>query len=309
MKMVRLSLNLLTIMLLVLAFSSVANAQATRTWVSGVGDDANPCSRTAPCKTWAGAISKTAPAGEIDCLDPGGFGAVTITKSITIDCDTTGWGGLVVSGTSGIVVAAGAGDDVTLRSIHINGLCAGPGANCGSDGVKVLSAKAVHILELDIFGMGSHGVEVATGATTIVTIADSNIHDNVGDGIRVNSTSGLAIVDVDHVAIWSCVNGVNAQNGSRVNVHNSTIFNNSVGILQSSVAGGGSSVTVVSSFFADGTALQSSAGGSIGASGNTFSQNGTVFNPAGGSISTAGDNPQFGNGATGAANGPAVTKI
>src|SRR3984957_15015789 len=66
--------------------ASAANAQATRTWVSGVGDDANPCSRTAPCKTFAGAISKTAAAGEIDCLDPGGFGALTITKSITIDC-------------------------------------------------------------------------------------------------------------------------------------------------------------------------------------------------------------------------------
>jgi hypothetical protein len=63
----------------------MAQAQATRTWVSGVGDDANPCSRTAPCKTFAGAISKTAPCGEISVLDPGGFGAVTITKSITIN--------------------------------------------------------------------------------------------------------------------------------------------------------------------------------------------------------------------------------
>src|SRR4051794_26872782 len=62
-----------------------ASAQATRTWVSGVGDDVNPCSRTAPCKTWAGAISKTAVGGVINALDDGGFGAVTITKAITID--------------------------------------------------------------------------------------------------------------------------------------------------------------------------------------------------------------------------------
>src|SRR5262249_59046911 len=80
-----------------------AHAQATRTWVSGVGDDANPCSRTAPCKTFAGAISKTAAAGEIDCLDPGGFGAVTITKSITIDCSET-FGSVLVSGTNGILI-------------------------------------------------------------------------------------------------------------------------------------------------------------------------------------------------------------
>src|SRR6202011_3799783 len=94
------------------AMSSAAQAQATRTWVSGVGDDANPCSRTAPCKTFPGAISKTAVAGEIDVLDPGGFGAVTITKSITIKAVGT-VAGVLVSGTNGIVVAAGPSDVVT----------------------------------------------------------------------------------------------------------------------------------------------------------------------------------------------------
>src|SRR5690348_3492329 len=88
---------------------SFAYAQATRTWVSGVGDDANPCSRTAPCKTFAGAISKTAAAGEIDVLDPGGYGAVTLTKSITID-GSSALAGVLVSGTNGIVVNAGSGD-------------------------------------------------------------------------------------------------------------------------------------------------------------------------------------------------------
>src|SRR5216683_5148882 len=92
-----------------------ANAQATRTWVSGVGDDANPCSRTAPCKTFAGAISKTAPAGEINCLDPGGFGAVTITKSITLNCSAT-LGSVLVSGTNGIVITAATTDNVVLRN-------------------------------------------------------------------------------------------------------------------------------------------------------------------------------------------------
>src|SRR5690349_4009812 len=92
-------------------------AQATRTWVSGVGDDANPCSRTAPCKTFAGAISKTAPAGEINCLDPGGFGAVTITKSITIDCHDIGTAGVLVSGVNGIVISAASTDQITLRNL------------------------------------------------------------------------------------------------------------------------------------------------------------------------------------------------
>src|SRR6202158_1363313 len=99
--------------------SAPAHAQATRTWVSGVGDDANPCSRTAPCKTFAGAISKTASPGEIDCLDPGGFGAVTITKSITIDCRET-LGGVLVSGTNAIIVNDGTfAATVTIRGLDI----------------------------------------------------------------------------------------------------------------------------------------------------------------------------------------------
>src|SRR6185437_14887450 len=106
-----------------LLFAAPASAQATRTWVSGVGDDANPCSRTAPCKTFAGAISKTAAAGEIECLDPGGFGQVTITKSITINCAyETGRGGVLASSGSGIVINAATTDRIQLIALDIDGL-------------------------------------------------------------------------------------------------------------------------------------------------------------------------------------------
>src|SRR6201984_3508840 len=107
MRKLMMQLNLAATLLVICVWSSAAQAQASRTWVSGVGDDANPCSRTAPCKTFAGAISKTAAGGEIDALDPAGYGAVTITKGITID----GGGGQVASvlaaGTNGIIVNAG----------------------------------------------------------------------------------------------------------------------------------------------------------------------------------------------------------
>src|ERR1700761_7765658 len=113
--------------------SAPAHAQATRTWVSGVGDDVNPCSRTAPCKTFAGAISKTAAGGEIDCLDPGGFGTVTITKSITIDCGGGGIvGSILASGTNGINIAA-AGATVILRNLSINGA----GTTLGNRGISI----------------------------------------------------------------------------------------------------------------------------------------------------------------------------
>src|ERR1700704_626550 len=114
MNKLRLTIKMLVIATFVLAFASMAQAQATRTWVSGVGDDANPCSRTAPCKTFAGAISKTADCGEIDCLDPGGFGAVTITKSITLD-GTGQLASILVAAGNGINVSAQPTDVVTIR--------------------------------------------------------------------------------------------------------------------------------------------------------------------------------------------------
>src|SRR3954465_10774915 len=134
--------------LLALAVPSSAFGQATRTWVSGVGDDANPCSRTAPCKTFAGAISKTANGGEINCIDPGGFGGVTITKSLTIKCHYTE-GGVLVSGTNPIVVNAAATDRVTLRGLDINGI--GTGAPTSLTGVKVLSASMVELIDVEIY--------------------------------------------------------------------------------------------------------------------------------------------------------------
>src|SRR5215471_11533185 len=113
-----------------------AAAQATRTWVSGVGDDANPCSRTAPCKTFAGAISKTADGGIIDVLDPGGFGALTITKSITIDGGGGQVASVLVTGTNGIVIAAGATDVIILKNLRFDGLAGAGNANAGLNGIR-----------------------------------------------------------------------------------------------------------------------------------------------------------------------------
>src|SRR5438445_12108679 len=115
----RILLSLAAVAAVVSLGAGAAQAQATRTWVSGVGDDANPCSRTAPCKTFPGAISKTAAGGEINCLDPGGFDGVVITKAITIKVQDT-QGGVVVSGTKPILVQAPATDQVVPRALDID---------------------------------------------------------------------------------------------------------------------------------------------------------------------------------------------
>jgi len=163
------------------------HAQATRTWVSGVGDDANPCSRTAPCKTFAGAISKTAPGGIINCLDPGGFGAVTITKSLTIDCSST-LAGVLAAGTNGINVNAAATDVVRLRGLDIEGV------GTGLIGVNVIQVGALRIENCKIWGFNSGSAlgvffQIPTGVGSELYVGDSVISEN-GSG----STSGGGII-------------------------------------------------------------------------------------------------------------------
>jgi hypothetical protein len=164
---------------LLACYALPAHAQATRTWVSGVGDDANPCSRTAPCKTFPGAISKTAAQGEIDCLDPAGFGALTITKAITILCEPVSNGGVLVAGTPGITVAAGTTDRVVLQGLDFEGL------KSGTNAVQVNSGAAVYIIHCRIRNFTGNGVNVTSStAGTRVFIKDSFIENNAG-GVNV----------------------------------------------------------------------------------------------------------------------------
>jgi hypothetical protein len=163
---------LLALPLFACLLASPAHAQATRTWVSGVGDDANPCSRTAPCKTFAGAISKTAPAGEINVLDPGGFGAVTITKSITIS--SVGFeAGVLVSGTNGIVISAGVNDTVVLEGLDIEGI------GTGLNGITVLAGGKVYVKNCKIHHFTQNGINMASStAAAKLFVKDSIIIQN-----------------------------------------------------------------------------------------------------------------------------------
>lgn len=304
MKTRSITLHLMAIAIFVMACSSVANAQATRTWVSGVGDDANPCSRTAPCKTFAGAISKTAAGGEIDCLDPGGFGGVTITKAITIDCHS-GAGGVLVAGTNGITIAAGAGDAVILRYLSING-----STGSGVNGIQIMSAKTVHIHDVQIYGFSQSGVSSTASTSLFLTMEDVKISE-CGNGVVNNSTAPQATTaELTRVSIWNTGSAVLGQNGSRIVVRDSTIFGNSFGVNENSLNGTGATVTVLnSSFMGNGTAFQSTSGAAIAASGNLIVGSVTVYNSNGGLIYSAGDNLAFGDSVIGVANGGTITKI
>jgi hypothetical protein len=188
MRKIMLSLSVSTTLLMICLLSSAAQAQATRTWVSGVGDDANPCSRTAPCKTFAGAISKTLAGGEIDALDPGGFGALTITKAITIDGGGGQVASILVSGTNGITVNAGSTDVVTLRNLRINGI-EGTGSG-GIDGIHYAAGGALHIENCHIFGFTGNGINVATSASNLSLFVNNTFLTNNGNGIQIAPSAG-----------------------------------------------------------------------------------------------------------------------
>jgi hypothetical protein len=182
MRKVMLPLNISLTLFVICLLSSAAQAQASRTWVSGVGDDANPCSRTAPCKTFAGAISKTAPGGEIDALDPGGFGAVTITKAITIDGGGGQVASVLASGTNGITVSAGPTDVITLRNLSINGF------ETGLNGIRYLSGAALHVQKCNIFEFTGDGINVTTSTAGALFVNDTFLTNN-GSGIQIAPTA------------------------------------------------------------------------------------------------------------------------
>jgi hypothetical protein len=222
-----------------------AQAQATRTWVSGVGDDVNPCSRTAPCKTFAGAISKTAAGGEINCLDPGGFGAVTITKSMTIDCIGT-LGSILAAGTNGVNVNDSATATpgtivVNLKNLSIQG------AGTGLVGVNFTSGFSLHLdnVTIENFNGGSAiGLRFApnNAGTRFLHVNNSFIWNNgiapsTGGGIVIGPTaaSAVSVAVVNNTKVEFGAKGIQADGATaatQLAVNDSAVsFNRGGGIL------------------------------------------------------------------------------
>jgi hypothetical protein len=228
MSKVRLTLNILAIAIFTMTVASMAQAQATRTWVSGVGDDVNPCSRTAPCKTYAGAISKTAKDGEISTLDPGGFGAVTITKSITINGGNGGQGyGSILSALSpqGVLInitdAADVRKSVKLDWLNING------ASTGTDGIRMIAGNTLHVENCLIDGMVGDGIEMtysAANAGSVLSVHNTTIRNVGGAGIKTDAfTGGKINATINNVQITKANVGIDLVDGTIGNIYNSVI--------------------------------------------------------------------------------------
>ncbi len=277
------------VLITTLVFLSVsAYGQATRTWVSGVGDDANPCSRTAPCKTFAGAISKTAAGGEINAIDPGGFGAVTITKSIRID----GRGveaSILASLTNGIIINAGNTDRIELSNIQINGV--GNGLN----GIRILNAGKVTIDNVEITNFSTRGIDINTAVTVPVQVHNSRIL-NCNTGIF--ATSG-AVTTIHLTVNKTLITGHSAAglNLSRsiLEMRDSVITNSAVAV---DLAGGSIALLHNNALTINTTGIRVNGGALVRMQDNQIEQNPTAgFNIISGTIESYGNNRIRGNGA------------
>jgi hypothetical protein len=225
MKVIRFSGMFAAAVIAALTLASPATAQATRTWISGVGDDVNPCSRTAPCKTFAGAIAKTTAGGEIDTLDPGGFGAVTVTKAMTLADESVGEGGILVAGTNGIVVNCATDPNcvVIVRGLIIDG---GPVGSNSLNGIRFIAGRSLIVQNCAIrnfTGGAPNGYGIAFQPTA--TQAEMLFVDNTvlntngplggtGGGIFVQPGSGSPTVTVSITNTQSSNNGFGVRTDS-----------------------------------------------------------------------------------------------
>lgn len=286
------------VLLVSLFLASAAQSQTvSRTWVSGVGDDANPCSRTSPCKTFNGALLKTTAGGEIDAIDPGPYGTTNINKAITID----GGGfvaSVIASGTNGITIAGGTTDVIVLRNVQVMG------AGSGVSGVRITGGKAVVLDNLRITGMASgvaRGIDVQNVGTVHVTIRNTHVEGNTGIGAVFQGVfANTVIADISHSSFTNNgSHGIYATNGARVSLHDVVSSENAIAGLI--VDGTGTNVSVLGSSFTNNTSSGVQAGtgtattATIALSQSSITGNAPGVQLSGGVVQTHQDNAILGN--------------
>lgn len=302
MNKLRFTLTALAVMTFSLVVFSSAQAQS-RTWVSGVGDDMNPCSRTAPCKTFSGAISKTGVNGEINCLDPGAYGALTITKSIQVDCHEN-FAGVTHPAGNGVAINfdSFAGTDtrksVRLRNINYSGV------DTGLRGISITGGAAVTGTEVFVedcrldgnFGSPGNGIRDARSGGGLLSVSNTTIRNMSGAGISTSPASGAATLKIviSKVQVLNCAYGVAASNNNKVTIYDSVFSGNSIaGIYAEDPDGGAQTEIAVDHCVVsdNATGFQATANTTIRVSNTTAMYNTALFS---GSVLSYGNNQAAG---------------
>jgi hypothetical protein len=318
MRTMSVTLKALTCAIFIMALSSLAQAQATRTWVSGVGDDVNPCSRTAPCKTYAGAMSKTAVHGEISTLDPGGFGAVTINKSITIEgTQGQGYGSILHSGTTGVSInfdnftAVGeVQKSVRLRNLNINGSGGASAAVLGLRGIRITGGTLATGTEVYVedcvidgsFGNPGRGIEDLRAGGGHLFVTNTTVRNMAGAGITASPSTGnnAPKVTIAGSRVHNCAFGVALSNGVKASIYDSVFTGNTTAIFTDATTGTPEIAVDHCLVSNNGTGFSaSSANTFIRVSNTTAMNNTTLFTVAGGGQVLSYGNNQAGGAAFG----------
>lgn len=283
--------------------TTALRAQATRTWVSGVGDDVNPCSRTAPCKTFAGAISKTAAGGEINIIDPGGYGAVTITKSITINGGGS-FGSVLVGGTNGIIVNVASTDVVAIRNVSING------TGSGLNGIRMIGSGSLFVENVDIHQFTDKGIDFQPAGTAQLFVTNTAIRNTAG-GILVKPAPGIyASAHIRDSVIEQNVYGIRAEDRSVVSIEKCTAAGNVNNGLLAMSTSQAVQMTVESSVISHNKNVSSTSSGiqsngaqaTVRISNVVVTNNDIGLNLAGGSVASWGNNKITANNLNGSPN-------
>ena len=220
----------LSLVFSLVAISPAANAQVIRTWVSGTGDDASEnCSRTAPCRTFAGASGKTLDGGEINILDGFGFGPLSITNRSLSVVASGHTGSIVASALTALIVSNSSGFpvNVTLRGLELNGVASGVA------GIRVTGSSPVnlHIENGNIFRF-ANGINVLSNAAVSISVVNSRITDCLasGNGINTDAASGPVQISLIGSEIHNCNTGINLAGTAKINVKNSDLSQNTTGV-------------------------------------------------------------------------------
>ncbi|MEA2904637.1 MAG: hypothetical protein QOI12_2024 [Alphaproteobacteria bacterium] len=176
-----------------------AQAQTARTFISANGLDANDCARPRPCRTLQVAYDKTNIGGEINMLDPAGYGPVIITHSISIVNDGVGSAGILVPAggpTSGvgIVINAGPEDEINLRGLVIEGI------GVGFTGIQFNTGKSLTIQNCVVRNMNVYGLDFRPTGSSKLSISDCFVMHNAQHGIIIRPQgSGSAFATFNRV--------------------------------------------------------------------------------------------------------------
>jgi len=296
---------------LVAGFATAGFGQATRTWVSGVGDDANPCSHTAPCKTFAGAISKTAEGGEIDVLDPGGFGTVTITKALTIDgTHGSGFGSILNATVSGVTINVTGGIHaadavVILRSLYIQG--ASQAVSPGTNGINFIKGQRVMVYDCHIENQSTTGINMNVNTTSTLFVRDTDF-SNVNTAINATSSVGgqTAIVQASNITVLGNSSGV-LMGANAFGFVTDSFFGRNIGGFATQAASGSTLNVTHCKLYSNSTAVNALAGSTVRVNECELLDNSNGFLGNAASIQSGGNNKLAGNTASIAPTGTPLT--